>query len=98
MTHSLKKDYHQDLVSSSNSSNVHLYVSIPSVAGRRLKVFEKDAPLKDIIAKLNRTLPDNFKSDRYHLFSSGLRLMDEDRPIGSYSLPQMVYFFCLWTR
>lgn len=76
------------LVGSSEGEQVTFYVSIPSMNGLSLKRFPASMPVKEVIQKLGVLLPEkDAKSlSRYHIYSNGLRLMDEDRPLSSYNM------------
>lgn len=81
--------------SASGDDHITFYVSIPSMNGLSLKRFPASMPVKDVIQKLGVLLPDKDTKSltRYHIYSNGLRLMDEDRPLSSYNTLQVLFYF-----
>jgi hypothetical protein len=75
----------QASVTSLPSDGLILKVRIPSMAGYQTKKFNRNVTVKEVIEKLNNSLPANLRSDRYHLFANGMRLIDESRTLNSYT-------------
>lgn len=78
-----------------SEDQITFYVSIPSMNGLSLKRFPASLPVKDVILKLGVLLPEkDAKSlSRYHIYSNGLRLMDEERPLSSYTMLAVRFFY-----
>lgn len=69
---------------------IPLKVQLPTIAGYITKKFPKNATVREVIEKLNETLPENARSPRYRLHVNGLRLLDETRTIGSHGVKFLV--------
>jgi hypothetical protein len=83
--------------SSSNPSSqtILIKVQIPSMAGYQSKRFNSNVTVREVIEKLSSYLPPNLRSNRYHLYANGMRLIDESRTLTSYTGKRMVSSFFL---
>jgi hypothetical protein len=66
---------------------IAFYITVPSTNSLALKKFPGSMPVKDVISKLSSLLSerDARSQSRYHLYSNGLRFMDEERSLSTYT-------------
>lgn len=65
------------------SDGLMLRVQVASTAGYVTKKFPRDATFRQVIEKINESLPENVRSARYRMFVNGLRILDDSRTIAS---------------
>jgi hypothetical protein len=83
----------QTTSSNPSSQTIIIKVQIPSMAGYQSKRFNANVTVREVIEKLNSYLPANLRSNRYHLYANGMRLIDESRTLTSYTGKRMVSSF-----
>jgi hypothetical protein len=81
---------HRASVTLEPQDQIPLKVQLPTIAGYITKKFPKNSTVREVIDKLNETLPENARSTRYRMHVNGLRLLDETRTIGSYGVKFLV--------
>lgn len=65
-------------------------VQVPAMSGYSTKRFDKNMTISQAIGLVNNTIPSSLRSDRYRLFCNSLRLLDEERTLGSYGVKDNV--------
>lgn len=80
-------------LSGSAVDGLMLRVQVASTAGYVTKKFPKDATFRQVIEKINESLPENVRSARYRMFVNGLRILDDSRTIASQGVKPDVRHF-----
>ena len=61
-------------------------VQVPAMSGYSTKKFDRNMTVAQAISQINNTIPSSLRSDRYRLYCNSLRMLDEDRTLGSYGV------------
>lgn len=61
-------------------------VQVPAMSGYSTKKFERNMTVAQAISLINNSIPSSLRSDRYRLYCNSLRMLDEDRTLGSYGV------------
>lgn len=65
-------------------------VQVPAMSGYSTKKFDRNMTVAQAISQINNTIPSSLRSDRYRLYCNSLRMLDEDRTLGSYGVKDNV--------
>lgn len=65
-------------------------VQVPAMSGYSTKKFERNMTVAQAISLINNSIPSSLRSDRYRLYCNSLRMLDEDRTLGSYGVKDNV--------
>jgi hypothetical protein len=63
---------------------------VPAMSGYSTKKFDRNMTVSQAISQINNTIPSSLRSDRYRLYCNSLRMLDEDRTLGSYGVKDNV--------